>query len=793
MPKLYMDHEVTNEDHWDDVYEAASAFVLIQTVNERPQLRFTLAATHTDIEDVVLPGMAVLYENPTGTAVFAGVVDEVEAQQVVDVKAVTEVGYSVICVDYSELAFRRLLTASLWDTDDPYSGSISVGDVLDDLFTDALTAEGLTEGTIDSDVHDTVVRRIDAVYRTCGDVLNELAEMTGATWWVDASKALQMRTVTGVGEWSKNMLTGGSFEAAALTGWSTWGTPDTSERSSTQKYTGSYALKHIENTSSNDGVYQNVTAVVGQTYTVSVWIWCAETQGVRLEVYDGANAHIDSAVDSETWRLAEVTVTAQATTIVVRLGGKGEAYFDAAQCERGSYRSDWEDGGLPKDMRNVRLRQGRDRYRNRQYVSSLVRGLEESADGALSSITTDYQLASAPVISHDDDTYGAAYYQSAATSADTYHDIYQCVGLGWDTASGPDLVQVVSNDAGDTSDVYLYGMYNDDTAGEEKLTLTGTTPVDSTVIYKAVCGVILEDHDGTVTVQWRATPTTITTFAEGVNSAGTANLSAVYTGVNCEHDGSSAAAMIGGFGGAGTKHYAAVFNEFAGTIPPAGYRWVFVDWIYFGACPASTGPMIRAKYPWVYALQSKTLTVNTAAGNIVAANDTITYKYTGERWTAQSATTAQEVTDRAANDGGSGYYDQALDVDESYTTTAADTLAEELIDVYCNDAGTSRFPRKTLTFDTWESSIGVGQYIDVTYAPLNLGAVDGNGCGVIASEERMLVTRIEAVKQSVESAGAYALLYRLTLVNTPAIGEWDGQLRAWLREGYRVQRQRTAV
>lgn len=133
--------------------------------------------------------------------------------------------------------------------------------------------------------------------------------------------------------------------------------------------------------------------------------------------------------------------------------------------------------------------------------------------------------------------------------ADTPADGYSTIGLkalatgleapftiaraGLDTditnqVTATQAVEVVSDNAGDTMEVTIYGTDTSDAAQSETLTLTGTTAVVGTATWNSIHGAIIASAPaGTVTVQNTPGGTAICTLASGALSKGLKALSDV--------------------------------------------------------------------------------------------------------------------------------------------------------------------------------------------------------------------------------------------------------------------------
>ena len=103
---------------------------------------------------------------------------------------------SYTAVDFDQLATKRLVVAS-------YESQV-FADIVADIVTTTLAAEGVSVGTVDTGP---VITKAVFNYRTAAEVLDELAGVTGFSWWIDADLALQFRSpATLMAPWSITAL-----------------------------------------------------------------------------------------------------------------------------------------------------------------------------------------------------------------------------------------------------------------------------------------------------------------------------------------------------------------------------------------------------------------------------------------------------------------------------------------------------------------------------------------------------------------------------------------------------------
>lgn len=124
-----------------------------------------------------------------------------------------------------------------------------------------------------------------------------------------------------------------SSEANATTGW----VPVTAIYSvTTDPQTGTYHLKGVSGSGSNDYIYKNFTAVVGKSYYVSIWAKRG-AQGTQQKIsgWQNVTSSPNEAIAAGDWAEYTYTVTASTTNIQIRIyaayagGASGdEVYID---------------------------------------------------------------------------------------------------------------------------------------------------------------------------------------------------------------------------------------------------------------------------------------------------------------------------------------------------------------------------------------------------------------------------------------------------------------------------------
>jgi hypothetical protein len=160
----------------------------VNTLNFTDELnaRNTLTCELNDLDGTYHPVVGqevILYALDGVTRLFAGTIDEPE--EIAVLRRPTDTPVNIIrltAVDFNQLADRKL-AAEAYDNE-------TFGNIVSDLITQYLAADGVTIGTVDAGP--TFVRKVFN-YRTIAECLNELSEDTGYNWWIDYDKSFHFR------------------------------------------------------------------------------------------------------------------------------------------------------------------------------------------------------------------------------------------------------------------------------------------------------------------------------------------------------------------------------------------------------------------------------------------------------------------------------------------------------------------------------------------------------------------------------------------------------------------------
>lgn len=114
-----------------------------------------------------------------GVDVFGGTVDAFTAETVPGTSGAKV--YDVRCVSYDQLLDRHLVARSY---EDPAQ---TLADIVTDIITQDLAGEGITTANVATGP---TIAPIKWNYQPASKALNDLSELTGYTWWLDADKAL---------------------------------------------------------------------------------------------------------------------------------------------------------------------------------------------------------------------------------------------------------------------------------------------------------------------------------------------------------------------------------------------------------------------------------------------------------------------------------------------------------------------------------------------------------------------------------------------------------------------------
>jgi len=122
---------------------------------------------------------------------FAGFLENVKRRKTVESATPTNMSYDLDFVDVGQVLDRRVCLQDYADT--------TIAAILTDLFTDILTAEGFVSswgGVSQVLAGDTNIENLNSAYKPVSDVLDELAQVAGCTWWMDPYRCLHMAAST---------------------------------------------------------------------------------------------------------------------------------------------------------------------------------------------------------------------------------------------------------------------------------------------------------------------------------------------------------------------------------------------------------------------------------------------------------------------------------------------------------------------------------------------------------------------------------------------------------------------
>jgi len=183
--RLYIDTESSNVDRYVYLSEI-DPIRLTREIDGRGALQFKMRGSYTTLSNDLQPGLGVNLEYPNGTSIFCGVIDTVDETEATIISTQFDVWYTVNCISYASWLDRRIVR-KVWE-------NTTVGEILDDLFADYWTAEGFSEGTITSTVHDTTLDKIECIYQPSSYVLDQIGRLTNSQWRVNPDKSIDVRS-----------------------------------------------------------------------------------------------------------------------------------------------------------------------------------------------------------------------------------------------------------------------------------------------------------------------------------------------------------------------------------------------------------------------------------------------------------------------------------------------------------------------------------------------------------------------------------------------------------------------
>ncbi|MES9681799.1 hypothetical protein ABWK22_02540 [Gottfriedia acidiceleris] len=146
----------------------------------------------------------------------------------------------------------------------------------------------------------------------------------------------------------RNILLNSRFATADMTGWSNWGTATRVVEDITDLPGFDKAVK-ITTTASNQGLYQTIPVVNGNTYTASCYVKSSTGQGV-IQIFDGVgypSKTMDVAdAGANKWVKLYFVFTAKATTVQLQIGKSGGGsigtyWFTGVKLEDGDKSTGW--------------------------------------------------------------------------------------------------------------------------------------------------------------------------------------------------------------------------------------------------------------------------------------------------------------------------------------------------------------------------------------------------------------------------------------------------------------------
>jgi hypothetical protein len=143
-------------------------------------------------------------------------------------------------------------------------------------------------------------------------------------WMPGDIKACTMSDTDTTNLVGSELVTNGTFEGNATTGW-TASSLGTFATSNTQAHSGTYSLHAVAN-GAGGMAHTNVTVVVGKTYTISAWVYVANSsnQTFKAGTSAGGNQYFEgSAFNTTAWTHVGGTLTATSTTLYLSFTESG--------------------------------------------------------------------------------------------------------------------------------------------------------------------------------------------------------------------------------------------------------------------------------------------------------------------------------------------------------------------------------------------------------------------------------------------------------------------------------------
>ena len=157
------------------------------SISERLAERSTASLAVWDLNGTlpaIAEGMPITVKDPEARTVFDGYVAVPASTR--PNPGDTPIRWQLDCVDFHYLADRRLV-ADAW-------ASSFLGDIVDDIITNVLAAEGITAGTIATGP---LLAEVVMAYVSAARALDRLTTASGYTWMIDHDKKLHVMLPTG--------------------------------------------------------------------------------------------------------------------------------------------------------------------------------------------------------------------------------------------------------------------------------------------------------------------------------------------------------------------------------------------------------------------------------------------------------------------------------------------------------------------------------------------------------------------------------------------------------------------
>ncbi len=148
-----------------------------QELKARSTARFQLISTDGLYRPAIGNTVTIVQDSVT---LFGGTIDSFT--EVYHLGSTAALRYTVNCVDYSQIADRRLVARSYQNQ--------TCGAIIADVVTNDLSGEGVTTTNVDTGPTITLA---NFNYDSVAQVLDYLSELSGYAWWIDASKNLYFK------------------------------------------------------------------------------------------------------------------------------------------------------------------------------------------------------------------------------------------------------------------------------------------------------------------------------------------------------------------------------------------------------------------------------------------------------------------------------------------------------------------------------------------------------------------------------------------------------------------------